>query len=419
MAEAAGGRSSRRDVGRRLWRRAGRNLQFASARPGSRWSRETEYAVVRPRPTYAELIGLDKIPPWLQVRLRLSLPDATSGRRGDDALDRERRLTIVAARRGDAQRREARRAGAPRRGGARLRADLAAAGLERRRSSPCFSPRPGSACGRAPPRAAASAASRCSPSLSLAALAPLARLRRPTRAETPRPPRPRRARAASARRLARRPARHGRRRSRPPTALWALHRDRLARQVEQIRARRPRAAHGVARSARAAIRRPRWRDRRRARRRARALRRASPPRSTGAAARPRPRPRGSTPGSIRPPTPTSRRSCSTSPPSATRRRKSSRRKARCSWCAPTPSAFETRVEGALRRSPATSRPTSPPPAAAAGAPIERRWTIRGDGAVVFRRDGARARPIRDRGDRRRRADDHADRSAARAISAAR
>jgi diaminopimelate decarboxylase len=24
-----------------------------------------EYAVVRPRPTYAELIGLDKLPPWL------------------------------------------------------------------------------------------------------------------------------------------------------------------------------------------------------------------------------------------------------------------------------------------------------------------------------------------------------------------
>ena len=27
-----------------------------------------QYAVVRPRPTYAELIGLDKIPPWLQRR---------------------------------------------------------------------------------------------------------------------------------------------------------------------------------------------------------------------------------------------------------------------------------------------------------------------------------------------------------------
>ncbi|HYA72281.1 MAG TPA: diaminopimelate decarboxylase, partial [Roseiarcus sp.] len=25
-----------------------------------------EYAVVRPRPTYADLIGLDKIPPWLR-----------------------------------------------------------------------------------------------------------------------------------------------------------------------------------------------------------------------------------------------------------------------------------------------------------------------------------------------------------------
>ena len=27
-----------------------------------------QYAIVRPRPTYAELIGLDKIPPWLQSR---------------------------------------------------------------------------------------------------------------------------------------------------------------------------------------------------------------------------------------------------------------------------------------------------------------------------------------------------------------
>ena len=25
-----------------------------------------EYAVVRPRPTYDELIGLDKLPPWLR-----------------------------------------------------------------------------------------------------------------------------------------------------------------------------------------------------------------------------------------------------------------------------------------------------------------------------------------------------------------
>jgi len=27
-----------------------------------------QFAVVRPRPTYAELIGLDKLPPWLQRR---------------------------------------------------------------------------------------------------------------------------------------------------------------------------------------------------------------------------------------------------------------------------------------------------------------------------------------------------------------
>ena len=52
--------------------------------------------------------------------------------------------------------------------------------------------------------------------------------------------------------------------------------------------------------------------------------------------------------------------------------------------------FETRVEGAI--APVASKPadkSAPAPApAAAGAPTEKRWTIAGDGAVVFRRDGA-------------------------------
>jgi uncharacterized protein (TIGR02302 family) len=53
-------------------------------------------------------------------------------------------------------------------------------------------------------------------------------------------------------------------------------------------------------------------------------------------------------------------------------------------------AFETRVEGAIAPV-AAGEPTdtsAPAPAPAAGAPIEKRWTIAGDGAVVFRRDGA-------------------------------
>jgi len=59
------GRPAGGDVGRRLWRRAGGNLQFPPARPEV-LVKGDQYAVVRPRPTYAELIGLDKLPPWLQ-----------------------------------------------------------------------------------------------------------------------------------------------------------------------------------------------------------------------------------------------------------------------------------------------------------------------------------------------------------------
>jgi uncharacterized protein (TIGR02302 family) len=47
--------------------------------------------------------------------------------------------------------------------------------------------------------------------------------------------------------------------------------------------------------------------------------------------------------------------------------------------------FETRVEGAI--APVAAKPADQP-APAAGAPTARRWTIAGDGAVVFRRDGA-------------------------------
>jgi uncharacterized protein (TIGR02302 family) len=52
--------------------------------------------------------------------------------------------------------------------------------------------------------------------------------------------------------------------------------------------------------------------------------------------------------------------------------------------------FETRVEGAIAPV-AAAKPadtSAPAPTPAAGAPTEKRWTIAGDGAVVFRRDGA-------------------------------
>ena len=42
-----------------------------------------QYAVVRPRPSYAELIGLDKLPPWLRVTLDWLRAGPTGGRRGE------------------------------------------------------------------------------------------------------------------------------------------------------------------------------------------------------------------------------------------------------------------------------------------------------------------------------------------------
>ena len=57
-----------------------------------------------------------------------------------------------------------------------------------------------------------------------------------------------------------------------------------------------------------------------------------------------------------------------------------------------PDSFETQVEGAIAPVAAGKRADAsdqtPAPAPAAGAPTEKRWTIAGDGAVVFRRDGA-------------------------------
>ena len=50
--------------------------------------------------------------------------------------------------------------------------------------------------------------------------------------------------------------------------------------------------------------------------------------------------------------------------------------------------FETRVEGAITPSPPPSRPITPTPSPAGRRRPRQRWTIVGDGAVVFRRDGA-------------------------------
>ena len=50
--------------------------------------------------------------------------------------------------------------------------------------------------------------------------------------------------------------------------------------------------------------------------------------------------------------------------------------------------FETRVEGAVAPVAGEKPADKSAPAVAPGAPAEKRWTITGDGAVVFRRDGA-------------------------------
>jgi len=50
--------------------------------------------------------------------------------------------------------------------------------------------------------------------------------------------------------------------------------------------------------------------------------------------------------------------------------------------------FETRVEGAIAPVADPAKPADKPAAAAPGAPTEKRWTIAGDGVVEFRRDGA-------------------------------
>ena len=171
-------------------------------------------------------------------------------------------------------------------------------------------------------------------------------------------------------------------------ALWALHRLRLARMIERFRPAAP--APGMAQRDPNALR--------FAALLAAISRRWSPGRnvtavwrrlSIGAAAQARQRRRGSTRGSTRPPTPASRRSSSPSPP----------REAAQTIVAPEGSALVVRAEGGASRpgSRALSLPSPPkrrkpsrrqPEAAAKpGAPIEKRWVLRGDGAFVFWRDG--------------------------------
>ena len=72
LPRPAAGRSSRDLLRRRLRRGAGRHLQFAAARAGSAGQRRPISPSVRRRPTYDELIGLDRLPDWLGLSSRSS-----------------------------------------------------------------------------------------------------------------------------------------------------------------------------------------------------------------------------------------------------------------------------------------------------------------------------------------------------------
>ena len=261
--------------------------------------------MIRRRPTYEELIGLDTLPPWLQS---VSLPafmsslegdfgerrpiEAARDRRARSAADGLRALSALAGRVLLVE-----RAWPPLVWALAVAALFLAALMVRRLA--CRAARHAHR-RRRPVRAGA-----------LAALAPLVRLRWP------------RARDITARLDRDAGADH-----RPATsladslandqdpvarALWAEHQARLARAVEAIRVAPPAPAHGRARPLRAALRRGAARLRR-AVAAGPSFTTASPPPSTGAAAAPSPRRReaASTPGSTLRPMRAARRSSSTS-----------------------------------------------------------------------------------------------------------
>ncbi len=132
---------------------------------------------------------------------------------------------------------------------------------------------------------------------------------------------------------------------------------------------------------------------------------ASRPRSTGAAVRLRRRPRASTPGSIRPPTPASRRSSSTSPLRAGAPEKIVAPEGSILVLRADASAIEARVEGAL--TPLAGDKAAPRGERADRTALDRSRRRRVHAAAR----GLAVRDVRHRRDRRRRADDHADRSA--------
>ena len=263
-------------------------------------------------------------------------------------MDSKQAESATDATRGDAHRREADGAGAPRRGGARLRAVLAAAGCGRRRSSRCSSPCPGSACGWRCRARRASAASRRSPRCFR---------HRPRAARAAAAPRPRARRSTAS--TATRGAPH-----RPAASLD----DRLAMAGEDpadrgavgAAPRPPRPPGRAIRARRCPRRGMAWRD-------PRALRFGVAAAALAAALVAGPERYGRVAaafdwrgGAAAAAAGAARRldrsarlrrqaadPARRSPPIATRRRRSSRRRARRWWCAPTPSVFETRVEGAI------------------------------------------------------------------------
>ena len=171
-------------------------------------------------------------------------------------------------------------------------------------------------------------------------------------------------------------------------ALWALHRERLARR-SSVSFPPPRPGMAVARSARAAIRACCWR---------RSPPRWSPARSATAAS-----PRPSTGATARPLAATARIDAWIDPPAYANKppilldlaanRDASQKIVTPGRLGAGGARRRRRVRDTGRRRHRAGRRAKPADASAAAArrpraPTEKRWTISGDGAVVFRRDGA-------------------------------
>ena len=67
-AAARRGRPGRAAVGRSLWRVDEFGLQYPPAGRRRCWCAGDQFAVIRPRPSYEQVLAQDRMPPWLAER---------------------------------------------------------------------------------------------------------------------------------------------------------------------------------------------------------------------------------------------------------------------------------------------------------------------------------------------------------------